>query len=657
MDELEPITIGISDEERRRREEQQRRDDEARAAALRALQQVEPQLQAVERGAPVRPEDVGVAPVEPYRGRVVTPHAQTPGARVMESGAVVLRGEPQTAETLREHQQARQAMSMPARPEAPTSPMDAPAVGSGSDPQMRADAPAQPSPVPQFEQPTGNPMAAAMGAVRGVEGRREADGDLSRWDARIRTVQHLYDQERDARRRAVLGTLLMNLVGGAASALSGARYQPTSPQLARLEERLSRRLGDHTREWDATDRAMLQAAELRQGRQARATQGQDRDAARALQDRSLGLQERRLDMQAATEEERRALARQELERVAAEREQRRLPESALSRSYQDTMRQRIETYRATGQAPLADSLERLFGGRLESMTAEQLEPLLGRTGGLPQVHTRGRAGGTGGTGGSGGVRAPGREGISRQQAAQERIRAATERGMDAATAEQLERDGDLARIVAQDTLTRGPQQRAQEYGERIAMSGLARADQALRAVEDFVRANPGDLPGQGVVDTWGGLRPGWAQSQAGREFQRLTRRLLDSELRQATGANAPESEVQTFRQILGLSETSSDEDVVRALQQAREYVDSEFNALRGSYGPDAIRVWEEQARATRGRGTQAAIAESPTAPQPQSGGQVRIIREGGGAPVTLPADDPRVSRFRDAPGYRVEEVR
>jgi hypothetical protein len=237
------------------------------------------------------------------------------------------------------------------------------------------------------------------------------------------------------------------------------------------------------------------------------------------------------------------------------------------------------------------------------------------------------------------VRAPGREGVSRQQAGQERIQAAIARGIDPATAEQLERDGDLARITAQDALTRGPQQRAQEYGERIAMSGLARADQALRAVEDFIQANPGDLPGQGVVDTWGGLRPGWAQSQGGREFQRLTRRLLDSELRQATGANAPESEVQTFRQILGLSETSSDEDVVRAMQQAREYIDSEFNALRGSYGPDAIRIWEEQARASRGRGTQAAIDTPPRPPQgrPQStpqaqqpqGDRVRVRRADG----------------------------
>ncbi|UJR84273.1 hypothetical protein [Sandaracinus amylolyticus] len=161
---LEPFVIGVSDEERRRRAEQQRRDDAARRAqvdALRAMQALEgpaiepaqtptPRADAVIAEAQGRPPISPMLPETAEPARVTrTPYAQLPGAQRMESGAVVLRGEPQTAETLREHQQARAAMAMQARPEAPTPRMDVPAVASGSDPQMRMQAPAAPPPPPR----------------------------------------------------------------------------------------------------------------------------------------------------------------------------------------------------------------------------------------------------------------------------------------------------------------------------------------------------------------------------------------------------------------------------------------------------------------------------------------------------------------------------
>lgn len=260
-----------------------------------------------------------------------------------------------------------------------------------------------------------------------------------------------------------------------------------------------------------------------------------------------------------------------------------------------------------------EALRSTIEREVQGFSVADIEAMEGELAGM-SLGTRGHGGG-----GGAGARAPGREGVSRAQAAQERIAAATARGIDPAAAEQLERDGDLARITAQDALTRGPQARAEQYGERLQQSGLAQADEALRAVEAYASAHPGDLPGQGPIDTLGGLRPQFTQSPEAREFQRLTRRLLDSQLRQATGANAPESEVQTFRQILGLSESSSDEDVRAALQQARDYIDSEYNALRGAYGPEAIAEWERRARATRGAGTQATVRA------PQAADEVRVI--------------------------------
>lgn len=512
---------------------------------------------------------------------------------------------------------------MPMRQEAVTAASPAPmrqeAIGTGSDPGMAARPPAigrptaDANPLPRMggtvaglpldPRVTGGPPALRDPFQGDAPMVRKPDGaaaPAARLDAGLPTDSDISDaRTRDAIRSP------FRAIGRALQAGAGMRPGPRAQDEAEvLQER---------RDAGMRERMAGKATMRREEREAsdRDTQVRDRDAARALDSRRLDLDERRIGMQAEGLEDERSQRRAALEQSVAEREARRSASSPQSQAAQNALLQRIATYRSTGNAQLAASLERVHGGEagIRRMSAEQLAPLLERTGGLPQVHMRGRAGG-GGTGAPG-PRLAGREAVSAPQQAQERIRQAVERGMDPAHAEQLEADGDLARMMGQDALARGPQARAEQYGERLQQSGLAQADQALAAVERFVRQHPGDLPGQGVLDTWGGLRPGWAQTPEGREFQRLTRRLLDSELRQATGANAPESEVQTFRQILGLSETSSDEDVLAALQQGRQYIDSEFTALRGAYGPEAIEIWERQARAGRGMGTQGRVSDDP----------------------------------------------
>jgi hypothetical protein len=248
-----------------------------------------------------------------------------------------------------------------------------------------------------------SPIEAAKAERRNGE-RSEADAEIARWDARIQAVQREMSQARDQRTRAVLGNLLANLVLGAARVLTGTRGSSTIPMRQdAFEERARERLQDRSREWGATDDMILRAQELREGQRTRATESdsriRDREAARALDARRLDLDERRLGMQEAGADDERSQRQALLDRTMEERRQRTDASSELSQAYQQTMRQRIETYRATGNTQLADSLERIYGGeRLGSMSAEQLETALGRTGGLPQVHMRGRAGGGGGAG-------------------------------------------------------------------------------------------------------------------------------------------------------------------------------------------------------------------------------------------------------------------
>lgn len=650
MSDFEPIVIGESDEARRRREEQIRRDDEARAAALRALQQVEPQLQAVEQAAPRVPEDVGAEPVEPYRGRITTPYAQIPGARVTDGGGVALRGEPQTPAMIREHQQARAAGPVPTSAPAAAPPMAQPPAASPR-PAPRLDV--RPPPVdpvvmedarraPEREQ--ARAAARAELEQRATRTKKPPMPEPGRMDDGLPTQDDIDSASRGDAFRTAMAVIASALAGYTGSGqqfrarreAEGLRQQRTAgierarnfkgAELERMEE---------ARRFDVTQaaRSEQQAGQLDIARMRESRAAEQAEAQRML-------------LEARTTRERTEAER----RLAATQVDSAESQRARSRYVLEALPRMAQLERGRPREELRAEIEQQIAG-LSAYDIERME------GELPSLTIGARTSGAGG-GGAGGVRAPGREGVTRQQAAVERIRAAVDRGMDPATAEQLERDGDLARIVAQDALTRGPQQQAEEYGERLAMSGLAQADEALRAVEEIVGRFGEDIPGQGPLDTLGGLRPGATMSEDAREYQRRVRRLLDSQLRQATGANAPESEVRTFRDILGLSDTSTDADVRAALRDARAYINSEYNALRGAYRPEAIQEWERRARTSRGRGDQASVQAPAEAPQPQGGGRtVRIYREGSAQPVTLPADDPRVRSFRGRPGYRVEEVR
>lgn len=247
---------------------------------------------------------------------------------------------------------------------------------------------------------------------------------------------------------------------------------------------------------------------------------------------------------------------------------------------------------------------------LQGMSAADIEAMERRLGNIAFGARTSRAGG----GSGGGVRAPGREGISPEQARQERIQAAIDRGMDPAVAEEEERQGRLSRTLAGDDLTRGVQTRSRDYGLALDRSGLLGADSALREVEQaLARYREGsDIPGYGQT----GMAPELVLTAEGRELRRLVNRLLDSTIREASGAGTTASEEVRFRNILGVTDQSSDDDLRRAMREARSVLENRFNSLRGAYGQDAVDAWERQARETRGRGTSQAVEEGPSRESP-----------------------------------------
>lgn len=168
-------------------------------------------------------------------------------------------------------------------------------------------------------------------------------------------------------------------------------------------------------------------------------------------------------------------------------------------------------------------------------------------------------------------------------------------------------------------------QDAKFYGQELRTRGVDRARASLQNVLEEMRragvdvdsalANPDslgqDIPGYGAT----GVLPNMLVSQKAEDLRGAYRRLLDTELRVATGANAPPSEVQTFRDILGVGAMDSDRDMVRALAQAKRVLDTQEGYVREMF-PNAPQT-------VRARGQQA----QPKATQ-RSDGKVRVRRNG-----------------------------
>jgi hypothetical protein len=399
--ELEPISISAAPEDapaRRQRE----RDELARQAVEDALARLQMPTDTAQRAIAEAggPDATTPPPREPMRG----PLPETPGSRPTGSwphaGRVYPAGERPFAPDAPAPQRQSPTFAMP---RVDTRMLSQPPEGEPL-PRPRVAAPvAAAVPAPMGAPPS----PAGEGAPQAGKGAKPAMAPPGRMDEGLPSQGDI-DRERGL-------DVLRGIFGGIGNALlvgSGRAPMPMRSGADRLREereqgltraRAEKRqaIEDQDARRDAEAAQSLARERLTQQAAERAGSRDIQARGLAVQERGMELQGRRLDMQQATAEEERAAARAELARRAAEAGQRDDAASPLSQSYQQALRTRIATYRSTGNTQLADSLERLFpADRLSQMPASSLETVLGRTGGLPQVHTRGRAGGGGGGGGA-----------------------------------------------------------------------------------------------------------------------------------------------------------------------------------------------------------------------------------------------------------------
>lgn len=114
--------------------------------------------------------------------------------------------------------------------------------------------------------------------------------------------------------------------------------------------------------------------------------------------------------------------------------------------------------------------------------------------------------------------------------------------------------------------------------ERVAIEDL---DSALRLVEEGVPDDvQSDIPGYGLT----GMFPRLLLSSEGRNLRQTIANLRDAFGRDRTGANMPPSEIQSFNEILGSSETSSDEDLRNGLRIMRSIIRSHLTRSADQLG-------------------------------------------------------------------------
>jgi len=146
--------------------------------------------------------------------------------------------------------------------------------------------------------------------------------------------------------------------------------------------------------------------------------------------------------------------------------------------------------------------------------------------------------------------------------------------------------------------TKADKQQDAQYAQQRNMRSIdqvrAKLVQLKKAVAPYLDENgnlKGNIPGSGVT---GNLPEVFqlALTKDGKQIMRLKDELLDTRLREATGANAPPSEVKTFRKMGGIGAWNTDEDMIAGIRNAEAILDQQEAYLDANFVDASIRFHE-----------------------------------------------------------------
>lgn len=146
---------------------------------------------------------------------------------------------------------------------------------------------------------------------------------------------------------------------------------------------------------------------------------------------------------------------------------------------------------------------------------------------------------------------------------------------------------------------------AQQYGNAINQSNIAPIRSQLAAIKNAIGSDD-DIPGVGLdntIATLGGPLGERLISERARSIRAMVERLGDMELRDATGAAAPVSEVKEFKRIGQRGTFDNDDDFRNAISALEDYFDRYERTFEQTFGPQAAALY--RARANRNAPRQA----------------------------------------------------
>jgi len=150
---------------------------------------------------------------------------------------------------------------------------------------------------------------------------------------------------------------------------------------------------------------------------------------------------------------------------------------------------------------------------------------------------------------------------------------------------------------AAEAQTKADKQQDAQYAQQRNMRSIdkvrAKLVQLKKAVapyldEDGNLKKGADVPGAGLT---GNLPDAFqlALTKDGKQIMRLKDELLDTRLREATGANAPPSELKQFRKLAGIGTWDTDEDMIAGLNNAEAILDEQEAYLDANFVDASIR--------------------------------------------------------------------
>ena len=175
--------------------------------------------------------------------------------------------------------------------------------------------------------------------------------------------------------------------------------------------------------------------------------------------------------------------------------------------------------------------------------------------------------------------------------------------------------------------------KVQHLGTALERANLPEADAVLRGVEDALKKNP-DLPK--YLGGPGSVRPDWSLPQPIREGRQAFQKLFNITLKNRSGAAVTIPEFERLKNEFATGVWKHPDQVKAGVEQARTIISDHYRSVAAGFGPDALKGYNENLRATGGtpllehdagsRQPQSA-QQFPTATNPQTGEQL-IYKDG-----------------------------